>query len=88
MERNIATPDDDVNKQVDALAGRPYTLDTRMRLLVSAVTNGKHSWAYLAAETGIAAERWRQFGRGSAVDSVPPAALPGATRREAPPGAA
>lgn len=70
MERNLATLDDDVNKQVDGLAGQPYTLDTRMRLLVSVVTSGKHSWANLAAETGIAAERWRQFGRGSTRVSV------------------
>ncbi len=66
MERKISTDNADVNAQIDNLSGRPYTIDTRLRLLICAVTyTQNNAWAWLSGEVGVSAEKWRQFSRGS-----------------------
>jgi hypothetical protein len=70
MERNLSPDWEDVNAYADALAGRDYDVDTRLRLLLSSVTMGRSDWKAMELETGVKAEKWRQFARGSTKASV------------------
>lgn len=42
-----------------------YNIDVRVRLLLAHITHDKNDWKLLERATGVAAEKWRQYGRGS-----------------------
>lgn len=46
-----------------------YNIEVRSRLLLEHITNKKNDWKLLERATGIPAEKWRQFGRGSTAPS-------------------
>lgn len=47
-----------------------YDIDTRLRLLLAVLTEGKNDWKSLERATPIAAEKWRQYARGTTKASV------------------
>lgn len=70
MNRNLAPEWEDVNGYASALEGRDYDLDTRLRLLLLTATGGQSNWKAMELETGVKAEKWRQFAKGATKASV------------------
>lgn len=65
MNRNLSTIESDVNSFIDSLSTAPYDIDTRLRLLLTCLTSNKNDWKLLERATGLSAEKWRQFTRGT-----------------------
>lgn len=70
MTRKISTHSEPVKAPDQPLPSQTYDAETRLLLLIGYVTTSKSDWKGMERETGIPAERWRQFMRGSTKASV------------------
>lgn len=62
MTKNLSSPSETDSSLVDF---SHYNIDTRLKLLLMCITDSKNDWKALERETGINAEKWRQFRRGA-----------------------
>lgn len=70
MKRKSSSGHENIDSYVDSLLNSQFNIDTRLKLLLTCLTNNKNDWKSLERETGIAAEKWRQYTRGTTKASV------------------
>lgn len=70
MKRKLSSSHEDVDNNVDSLLNSQFNIDTRLKLILTCLTNNKNDWKSLERDTGIAAEKWRQYTRGTTKASV------------------
>lgn len=70
MKRNITQEMQLDSASQKKIPDRKFNLDTRIQLLIGCVTMHKPDWKKLEVETGIPAEKWRQYTRGSTKASL------------------
>lgn len=70
MSRKSPPDPENVDSYVGSLVNSQFNIDTRLKLLLACLTNNKNDWKSLERDTGIVAEKWRQYTRGTTKASV------------------